>query len=92
MNVDDTLVASVDQFRHCLYVYSVADRAVDSVVGTVGTAGSAHGQLCSPRVACFVHRGGVDTLLISDFGNCRVVEVTARGCHVHSRRPLYSSR
>jgi DNA-binding beta-propeller fold protein YncE len=32
-----------------------------------------------PRFACFVHRGGVDTLLICDHGNDRVVEVTARG-------------
>jgi DNA-binding beta-propeller fold protein YncE len=32
-----------------------------------------------PRFACFVHRNGVDTLLICDLGNDRVVEVTATG-------------
>jgi sugar lactone lactonase YvrE len=32
-----------------------------------------------PTSACFVHRDGVDTLLIADCGNDRVVEVTARG-------------
>jgi sugar lactone lactonase YvrE len=32
-----------------------------------------------PAYACFVHHDGVDTLLICDFGNNRVVEVTAGG-------------
>jgi hypothetical protein len=48
-------------------------------MGTAGTAGSAHGELDRPAFACFVHRDGVDTLLICDFGNDRVVEVSARG-------------
>jgi sugar lactone lactonase YvrE len=49
------------------------------VVFTAGTSGSTHGELNHPQSACFVHRDGVDTLLISDNGNHRVVEVTARG-------------
>jgi sugar lactone lactonase YvrE len=49
------------------------------VVGTAGTSGSAHGFLKYPVFACFVHHNGVDTLLICDWGNDRVVEVTARG-------------
>jgi sugar lactone lactonase YvrE len=48
-------------------------------MGTAGTAGSAHGFLKHPVSTCFVHRDNVDTLLICDFGNDRVVEVTARG-------------
>jgi hypothetical protein len=38
-----------------------------------------HEWVNHPRSACFVHRDGVDTLLIADSGNNRVVEVTARG-------------
>jgi sugar lactone lactonase YvrE len=61
-------------------MYNAADRTADPVVvGTSGTAGSAHGELDDPHFVCFVHRDGVDTLLISDWGNDRVVEVTAGG-------------
>ena len=83
MNVDGTLFASVDHNQHCVYIYSVdgaGKRTADPVVvGTAGTAGSAHGQLYGPRFACFVHRNGIDTLLMCDAGNDRVVEVTASG-------------
>jgi sugar lactone lactonase YvrE len=61
-------------------MYNAAECTSDAVVvGTAGTTGSAHGLLNFPAFACFVHRDGVDTLLICDFGNNRVVEVTARG-------------
>jgi hypothetical protein len=79
-NVDGTLVASIRWAQHCVYIYNVADRTSDAVVvGTVGTAGSAHGRLHRPRCACFVRCDGVDTLLICDWGNDRVVEVTVCG-------------
>jgi DNA-binding beta-propeller fold protein YncE len=80
VNADGTLVASVDR-AHCVYIYNVADRTSDHpvVVGIAGTSGSAHGLLKCPTGVCFVHRDGVDTLLISDYGNDRVVEVTVRG-------------
>ncbi len=79
-NVDGALVASVNRAQHCVYMYNVADRTADPVVvGTAGTAGSAHGELDCPTFVCFVHRNDVDTLLICDWGNDRVVEVTARG-------------
>ncbi len=80
VNVDGTLFASVDRDAHCVYIYSVADRTSDPiVVGTAGTSGGAHGLLKYPACVCFVHRDGVDTLLIADCGNDRVVEVTAGG-------------
>jgi DNA-binding beta-propeller fold protein YncE len=80
VNVVGTLVASVNRDQHCVYIYNAADRTADPVVvGTAGTAGVAHGRLYYPAFACFVHRDGVDTLLICDFGNNRVVEVTVRG-------------
>jgi hypothetical protein len=80
VNVDGTLVASVSRNAHCVYMFNVADRTTDPVVvGTAGTAGVAHGELDRPAFACFVHRDGVDTLLICDWGNHRVVEVTAGG-------------
>jgi DNA-binding beta-propeller fold protein YncE len=76
-NLDGTRFASVDSKQHCVYIYNTADRT--AVVGTAGTAGSAHGELDDPHFVCFVHRDGVDTLLICDWGNDRVVEVTAGG-------------
>jgi DNA-binding beta-propeller fold protein YncE len=79
-NLDGTLVASLNRGQYCAYIYNAADRTADPiVVGTRHTSGSAHRQLHSPTSACFVHRDGVDTLLICDFGNNRVVEVSARG-------------
>jgi hypothetical protein len=61
-------------------MYNVTDGTLDPIiVGTPRTAGSAHGELKYPHFACFMHRGGVDTLLIADYGNDRVVEVTAGG-------------
>ena len=76
VNMDGTLLASVVSDQNCVYIYSVVDTTADAVVvGATGTAGSGHGQLNNPRSACFVHRNGVDTLLIADFGNDRVVEV-----------------
>jgi DNA-binding beta-propeller fold protein YncE len=80
VNVDGTLLASMDYFQHCVYIYNVADGTLDPiVVGTAGTAGVAQGELDCPAFTCFVHRDGVDTLLICDRFNDRVVEVTARG-------------
>jgi hypothetical protein len=80
VNADSTLFASVDLDQHCVRIHNAADRTADPiVVGTAGTADSAHGELNCPGLTCFVHRDGVDTLLICDWGNDRVVEVTARG-------------
>jgi DNA-binding beta-propeller fold protein YncE len=80
MNADGTLVASSDSSQHCVYIYSVLDCTADPVVvGIAGTAGILDGQLDSPGFVCFVHRHGIDTLLICDAENNRVVEVTVRG-------------
>jgi hypothetical protein len=80
VNVHGNLFASVNRNHHCVYIYNAVDRIADAVVvGTAGTCGSAHGLLNYPAMACFVHRNGVDTLLISDWANDRIVEVTARG-------------
>jgi hypothetical protein len=83
VNVDGTLLASVHCKQHCVYMYSVdgaGKHAADAVVyGTCGTAGSLDGELRCPLFACFVHRKAVDTLLICDSGNDRVVEVSASG-------------
>jgi DNA-binding beta-propeller fold protein YncE len=76
VNVDGTLVASVDCGVDCVYIYNVADRDHTAYPAIVGTA---HGLLNHPEFACFVRYDGVDTLLISDWGNDRVVEVTACG-------------
>jgi DNA-binding beta-propeller fold protein YncE len=58
-------------------MYNVADLTSDPIV--VGTVDCAHGFLKYPAFVCFVHRDGVDTLLVCDWGNDRVVEVTAGG-------------
>jgi hypothetical protein len=80
VNADGTRIASVCSNEHCVYIYSAVDPAADALVfGCAGTPGSAYGQLNYPRFACFVHRNGVDTLLICDSRNHRVVEVSAMG-------------
>jgi hypothetical protein len=84
VNYDGTLCASAAVNEHCVYIYSVdclgkrtADKRV--VVGTARTPGYAEGQLHFPRFLCFVRRHGVDTLLICDWGNSRLVEVSTKG-------------
>lgn len=84
MNINGTLLASVDCWQHCVHVQSMDDSLGNIVgdpiiVGTPGIRGNGHGQLSGPRFACFVHRNDVDTLLICDFGNERVVEVSSSG-------------
>lgn len=84
-NIDGTLLASVESRQHCVYIYSVdsaGEHTADPIVfGTVFAPGNADGQLHIPSSACFVHRGGSggDSLLICDYGNSRIVEVTVRG-------------
>jgi hypothetical protein len=68
INCNGTRFASIDD-RHCVSMYSVDGTglrtAADSVVyGTPGSSGRAHGQLDAPFSVCFVHRNGMDTLLI----------------------------
>ncbi len=75
VNVDGTLVASVHSNAHCVYICSLTDPLLEFVIGAFGTTL----QLRFPRLACFVHRDGVDTLFICDCGNDRVVEVSERG-------------
>jgi DNA-binding beta-propeller fold protein YncE len=80
VNFDGSLLATVDNQQHCVCIYSVVDHtAAPFIAGTVGTAGSAPGQFNYPALACFVHRNGVDTLLVCDLDNDRVMEVTASG-------------
>jgi hypothetical protein len=80
VNVGGTLLASVDYYLHCVRIYSVIDQtAAPFIVGTAGTAGCLHGQFRNPISACFALRSGVDSLLICDYGNDRVVEVSASG-------------
>ena len=94
VNHDGSLFACVN--NHVVRMYSVDGAgqcaAVPVTLGTSGTAGFEHGQLHSlmavpyyacntPIVACFVHRNGMDTLLICD-ARFRVAEVTAGGVFV----------
>lgn len=79
-NVDGTLIALVDSMQNCVYIFSVdgaGERTADPIV--IGSHGTSHGQLDYPVSACFVRRKGVDTVLICDWSNKRVVETTARG-------------
>ena len=57
MNVDGTLLATVDSYQHCVRIYSVIDQtAAPFIVGTAGTAGCLHGQFRNPISACFALR------------------------------------
>jgi hypothetical protein len=80
LNMDGSLMASMVKKMHCVYIHKVdeAGKCIGDavVVGTPGTPGREYGQLCLPKYLCFVHRNGVDTLLISDPVNDRIVEVT----------------
>ena len=90
MNANCSLFASVDSWQHCVYIYSVDDAGecvggtAVVVVGTPGSRGSAMGQLNGPRLACFVNRNGIYTLLVCDFGNDRVVEVSTGGAFIRA--------
>lgn len=81
-NVDGTLVASVDSHRHCVHIYNV-NSAGESTRERKVQLSSVHGNTTShlnyPTSACFVRRSGVDSLLIVDNHNQRVVETTAAG-------------
>jgi hypothetical protein len=80
MNARGTLIAFSLRDQHCVHIYSVVELSADPVViGTAGIRGSAHGHLDDPAFVCFVHRNGVDTLLICDADNDRIVEVTPIG-------------
>lgn len=81
---DGTVLASVDKNEHSVYLFSMPDCTVLAVVGTVGTCGKADGQLRNPSSAYFVHRNGVETLLICDSANFRVTEVTLGGKFIRS--------
>ena len=88
VNGSGTLIAVVAASEHCVYIYSVDETGEESAgavtAGTPGIHGSSAEQLNRPRFCCFVHRNGVDTLLICDFGNDRIVEVTADGKFLRS--------
>jgi DNA-binding beta-propeller fold protein YncE len=78
VNFDGTLLASVHQAQHCVHIYvmdGAGRRKGDAVV--LGTTLDFSG---SARFVCFVHRNGIDTLLVCDAGvNDRVVEFTVSG-------------
>ena len=85
INDDGTLSASVNSSQHCVHIVAMGSMGLRKVVvGTPGVAGHADGSLRSPHFACFTRRGGVDTLLICDAGNDRVVEVAVDGAFLRS--------
>lgn len=83
LNFDCTRLASVDRLNHCVYIYNLdssGECTNESVVfGISGSAGCSNEQMRRPQSPCFVHRGGVETLLLCDWGNDRVVELTVGG-------------
>jgi DNA-binding beta-propeller fold protein YncE len=76
VNADGTLFASVSTEEHCVYVTRVDGTGQFRVFGTK--------DFEYPRCVCFVHRNGVDTLLVSDTGNHRIVEVNGAGALLRS--------
>lgn len=88
MNVDGTLLASVEAIQHCVHIYRI-DSTGETIghpiiVGSKGVRGKAHGQFSYPHFVCFVRHELTDTLLICDSWNHRVVEVTASGAFVRA--------
>ncbi len=85
---DGTMFASVNTAQHCVYMCGLPVDDIGKlpvvVFGTAGTSGSADGQLSHPMFTCFVRRNGIDTLLIADARNSRVVEVSVTGVFMRS--------
>ena len=84
-NEDGTIFAAVDSSLHCVRIYHI--NAEGERVGAVGGAYVYGTTVVSrkryeARFACFVRRGGVDTLLVCTSGLCRVIEVTVAGARV----------
>jgi hypothetical protein len=88
MDFTGTLLASVDYNMHCVRIYRVdgaGECGAAAVVACIpGTAGRDDKLLSQPTCACFVHRHGLDTLLICDSANDRVVEVTVDGAFIRT--------
>ena len=87
VNASGTLFASVDSKQHCVRIYRLECLRECTAVVIVGTAshyGIDPGTFNTPTFACFVRRNCVDTLVICDSGNDRVVEVTSSGEFVRS--------
>jgi hypothetical protein len=82
-NADNTLFAYVDRNRHCVHIRRInaaGKRASDAVVfGTPDRCDNTKRALNHPQFACFARRRGVDTLLVCDSKNNRVVEITVGG-------------
>lgn len=103
VNADGTLFASAHFTSHAVYIYGMDDKGERTgpavVVGTVGFPGDASPLLFYPEHLCFVRRGGIDTLLISNRHGGRIVEVTTSGTYMrdipilsnHWNQPPYLS-
>lgn len=76
VNADGTLLASANEFLRSVTIYTMDGKG--DLTGPPVIVGSSIPFAC-PKCLCFVHRGGVDSLLIVDRSNSRVVEVTTRG-------------
>lgn len=74
-NIDGSLMAFVDSSQNCVFICSV-DSAGDCTAEPIVVRG---GQFWFPISACFVRRGGADSLLITDGGSAQVVEATTGG-------------
>jgi hypothetical protein len=86
INFDGSLLALVDSDQHLVRMYSV-DGVGACTAGTVfslAIPGGADRQLSKLLCACFVHRNGVDTLLIGDCGCDRIVEVSVSGAFLRA--------
>lgn len=86
VSADGTLFASADYSFHAVYIYGMDAKGERTgppvVVGTVGVRGVSGLLLNYPEYLCFVRRGSVDTLLISNGCGGRVVEVTTSGTYL----------
>lgn len=76
MSVDGRHLAVSNFNTDMITVYSTAD---GSVVTEFGGRGSAHGQFNYPEKMCITPR---NTLLVAEFDNNRVQEVTLAGEHI----------
>jgi len=76
VSLDDSLMVVSNTSSHQLSVYRTVD---GGLVRSFGSHGIRPGKFFEPYGLCMTAR---DTLLVAEWGNCRVQEVTLEGAHV----------
>ena len=88
VNDKDTFLAISSTYHNCVSLFSVGHEFVLRHQFGTPPPGMDHGRtgLHHPRFICFADRDGVDTLLIADDANGRIVEIGITGTFIRAIR------